>query len=75
VSSKQEKEALLAQLEARTIDRGFLNYAHEYYASYELIQGQHPKITEFFAVKFYLLCHSLELTMKAWLRNKGATYT
>lgn len=74
MSSKEEKEALLAELEARTTARGFLNYAHEYYASYELIQKQHPKITDFFAVKFYLLCHSLELVMKAWLRHKGATY-
>ena len=47
----------------------------EYYAGYELIQNQEPNMTRYFAVKYYLLCHSLELTMKAWLKHKGANYT
>lgn len=70
-----DKDELLRQLEERTTARGLLNYAQEYYAAYELVQRQHPKLTEFFAVKYYLLCHSLELTMKAWLRHRGVTYT
>jgi hypothetical protein len=75
MNKKEEKAELLKQLEERTTARGLLNYAQEYYAAYELVQKQHPKLTEYFAVKYYLLCHSLELTMKAWLRKKGATYT
>ena len=74
MGKREEREELLSQLEERTSARGLLNYAHEYYASYELIQSQRPKMNEYFAVKYYLLCHALELTMKAWLRHKGATY-
>lgn len=75
MNTEQDKKELLKQLEERTSAHGLLDYAHEYYASYELIQSQHPKLIEYFAVKYYLLCHSLELTMKAWLRHRGATYT
>lgn len=75
MSSKEEKAELLKQLEKRTTAKGLLNYALEYYSAYELVQKQHPKLTEYFSVKYYLLCHSLELTMKAWLRHNGATYT
>lgn len=74
MSTKEEKAEFMKELEAGISDRGLLNYAQEYHASYKLIQKQHPKITEFFAVKFFLLCHSLELTMKVWMRNKGAGY-
>lgn len=62
------------ELDERTSAQGLLNYAKEYYSAYELIQGQQPDFVKFFAVKYYLLCHSLELTMKAWLKKKGATY-
>ena len=65
---------LQQELDERTSARGLLNYAKEYYKAYELIQGQEPDFVKFFAVKYYLLCHSLELTMKAWLKQKGATY-
>lgn len=62
------------QLDERTTAPGLLNYAIEYYAGYELIQKQEPGVTRYFAVKYYLLCHSLELTMKAWLKKHGETY-
>lgn len=65
---------LQEELDKRTSARGLLNYAKEYYTAYELIQKQQPEFTKSFAVKYYLLCHSLELTMKAWLKKKGATY-
>lgn len=75
MASEEEKKDLLNQLEERTSARGLLNYAVEYYSSYELIQVQRPKFTDYFSVKYYLLCHSIELTMKAWLRKKGVTNT
>lgn len=75
MSTKQEKEDIAKQLDERTSARGLLNYAHEYFAGYELIQKQEPGPTAYFAVKYYLLCHALELTMKAWLKHNGATYT
>lgn len=62
------------QLDERTTARGLLNYAKEYYSGYELLQNQEPSIVKYFAVKYYLLCHSLELVMKAWLKKQGATY-
>jgi hypothetical protein len=74
MSKKHIKEELLKQLEDRTSSHGLLRYSQEYYRAYELIQKQHPRLTEYFAVKYYLLCHSLELTMKAWLRKRGAKY-
>lgn len=52
-----------------------LNYAKEYYSSYEVIQKEHSNLTDYFAVKYYLLCHSLELTMKAWLKKNGLDYS
>ncbi len=69
-----EKERLLKELDNRTTARGLLLYAKEYYSAYKLIQKEHPDITKFFAVKFYLLCHSLELVMKAILRQHGVSY-
>lgn len=75
MNKNEEKDELLKQLEERTTARGLLKYAQDYYATYELVQKQHPNLTDYFAVKYYLLCHSLELTMKASLRQRGATYT
>lgn len=74
MSGKEDKAELLRKLDERTTARGLLNYAEEYYAAYELIQKQEPKFTMYFSVKYYLLCHSLELTMKAWLKKRGATF-
>lgn len=74
MNNKNSKEELLKQLEERTSAIGLLRYAQEYYRAYELLQKQHPRLTEYFAVKYYLLCHSLELTMKAWLRQRSAKY-
>lgn len=61
------------QLEARTTARGMFRYANDYYVAYELVQATHPKL-ELFEVKFYLLCHSLELAMKSVLRHRGESY-
>jgi len=75
LKQKTEKEKLLQELDERTSARGLLNYAQEYYAGYEVIQKNHPKLTDYFAVKYFLLCHSLELTMKAWLKKNGLNYS
>jgi len=62
------------EMEKRTTPRGLLNYAKEYYQGYETINKEHPKDTDCFPVKYYLLCHSFELAMKSWLRLKGLSY-
>ncbi len=71
---KDEQEKIHKELEARTSAKGLLIYAKEYYSAYELIQKQHPELAKYFNVKFYLLCHALELVMKAMLRYYGASY-
>ncbi len=73
--AENSKDARLNDLEKRTSDRGFLIFAKEYYDAYEIIQNNNPATTKYFAVKYYLLCHALELVMKALLRNYGETYT
>ena len=64
----------LEEYEKRTTAMGLLNYTKEYYQGYETINASHPKDVDCMAVKYFLLCHSLELALKSWLRLKGLTY-
>lgn len=54
--------------EDRVTSLGFLIFAREYFKSYETIQKNFPKITEVMHVKYYLLCHCIELTLKSELK-------
>lgn len=74
MTGKDDKEEQLYALEERTSARGLLWYAEEYRTGYNLIQEQRPGDMDCFSVKYYLLCHSLELVMKALLRHKLVTY-
>ena len=72
--SKKYPDDILKDLEDKTTSTGLLLYAKEYYEGYDVIQTQYSDTTKYFDVKFFLLCHSLELVMKALLRESGATY-
>lgn len=71
MTKAEEKKQLEQELETRTTDRGLLRYAWDYYKAFIEILENHPKDTEMYQVKFYLLCHSLELVLKAFLKHKG----
>lgn len=61
------------ELESRLTSKGLITYAWDYYKSFEILQKEIPKELEKYEVKYYLLCHSIELGMKAYLREKGYT--
>jgi len=62
----------MSQIQDQSISaRGLLNYAQEYYNGYKIIYNEAPRSVKYFNVKYYLLCHALELAMKAWLFYKG----
>ena len=68
-----DKKQLEEELERRLTSRGLLQYAWDYYAAFENLYDKYPKVSEMYEVKYYLLCHSIELAMKAFLREKGFT--
>lgn len=59
------------ELENRLTSKGLIRYAWDYFKSFEILQKEIPKEIEKYEVKYYLLCHSIELGMKAYLREKG----
>jgi hypothetical protein len=65
------EKAFRVDLEKRTTDTGFLWMAKDYYKAAQDIKEKYPGATKMFSVKFYLLCHSLELVFKSFLRNRG----
>jgi hypothetical protein len=69
-----DKKDQSEELERRTTPRGLINYAKEYYKGYETINREHPKDIDCLSVKYYLLCHSLELALKSRLRLNGLSY-
>jgi HEPN domain-containing protein len=52
----------------RTTPRGLWRYANEFFESAVLTRKEKGK---FFVPSYYLICHSLELALKAFLRAKG----
>lgn len=65
------KKAHKFELEERTNERGLLWYAEDYYSTYVVVAKEVP--VKLLTVKLYLLCHSIELSLKSWLRNEGYT--
>ncbi len=61
------------ELEKRLTARGLLNYARDYYIAFKDLHEKHPKDTDMYEIKYYLICHSIELTFKAVLKEKGYT--
>jgi len=70
---RMDKEQLEKELGKRLTSRGLLRYAWDYYRAFEVLYEKFSKVTEMYEVKYYLLCHSIELAMKAFLREKGFT--
>lgn len=68
-----DKKQLEKELEKRLTSRGLLRYSWDYFKAFEDLHEKYPKTTEMYEVKYYLLCHSIELAMKAFLREKGFT--
>lgn len=64
------KEEYLKELEKRVGSKGLLKYANNYLQAYKIIKEQKPKDLDLPEVKFFLVCHSLELGLKAYLRTK-----
>ena len=64
-------------MNSRTINRttpfGLWQYAKDYLEGFKIIWEKQPELTGPYQVKFYLLCHSLELGFKAYLRSQGCT--
>jgi len=73
MKNSEEKKQLEQELETRTTDRGLLRYAWDYYKAFCEILEKHPKDIDMYQIKFYLLCHSLELVLKTFLKHKGYT--
>lgn len=68
-----DKKTLEEELEKRLTARGLLRYAWDYYKAFEDLHEKHPDPVKMYEVKYFLLCHSIELTMKAYLREIGYT--
>lgn len=60
-------------LEYRTTPRGMLYWATEFFEAYKIIQKEKGHFLALYQVKFYLLCHTIELLLKAYLLMKGYT--
>jgi hypothetical protein len=58
-------------LDSRTTYMGLLKMSHDYLDAFNIIHEKNKNITYLFSVKFYLLAHSTELSLKAYLRFKG----
>ena len=61
--------------ECKTTARAFIKVAEEYYQAFKIINSKCPKryakVFPFPHVRYFLLCHSLELIFKAILLEKG----
>lgn len=70
-SHEEFKKAHRSGAEERTDENGLLWYAQDYYNTYMVVSKEVP--IKLLSVKMYLLCHSIELAIKAWLRKEGYT--
>ncbi len=68
-----DEKQIEEELETRLTSRGLIKYAWDYFKSFEDLHEKHPKSVERYEVKYYLLCHAIELAMKAFLHEKGYT--
>lgn len=61
------------KIEDRITPKGFIVLAKEYYFSYLAVQEKFPSFVTQLHTKYFLICHSIELIMKAELRIRGVT--
>lgn len=59
------------EINKRTTPQGMVYFAKDYLKAYLLVKEKEPDFRKFFHVRFFLLCHSIELSMKAYLKLKG----
>lgn len=57
--------------ESRFTAIGLIKYAFDYQKAYTLLQEQEKRVQHLYQVKYYLVCHSIELVLKAFLRMRG----
>lgn len=57
-------------LEKTITARGLIRFAKDYFEAFQIVQKAKPQFSNLYDIKYYLLCHSLELAFKAYLRNK-----
>jgi hypothetical protein len=55
----------------RTPSSGLWSFANEYYRAALLVQVRGESVLAYTTVHYYLVCHSIELVLKAFLRAKG----
>jgi hypothetical protein len=60
-------------IEERVTPLGFLILAKEYYSSFLAVNEKYPQLVSQLHTKYFLICHCIELIMKAELRMKGIT--
>ncbi len=68
-----EKKHFEDELEKSLTSHGLLRYTRDYFKAFEDIHEKYPNVIIMYEVKYYLLSHSIELGMKAILREKGYT--
>lgn len=68
-SHEEFKKSHRLGIEDRTNENGLLWYAQDYYNTYVVVSKEIP--IKLLTVKLYLLCHSIELAIKSWLRREG----
>ncbi len=64
---------IASEEELRFTTQMLIRYASDYYKAYEALVEKYPKFGDLFPVKYFLVCRSLELAMKAYLRESGLT--
>lgn len=64
-----ETDELIQERAVKPVD--FLELGEDYYESYKSLKAQNPQPVALLPVKYYLLCHSLELGIKSLLRAYG----
>ena len=67
------KDEFNRKLDLRTNARGMLRYANDYFKAYKILLEREPRFLTLYQVKFFLLCHSIELALKADLKRRGYT--
>jgi hypothetical protein len=59
------------ELEKRTSPQMYVDYAKEYLDVFELTNQKHRNLVEYLHIKYFLVCRSLELVLKAYLLFAG----
>jgi len=72
----KSKKNIQEELDKRTTPKGLMRYAWDYLRVYDfiLIAKKTIKDTELIAPRYFLLCHAIELGIKAFLKYKGASH-